>query len=304
MELKRPMLAAPAPESHLRAMRYPALASAKLDGVRALCIRRNGVPRLVSRKLIDIPNPYVQSLFAKEEFVGLDGELCVGNWTDKNLMQQTTSGCMREYGTPDVTWAVFDKWDIDGPYIRRANSAKNICLSEYPTIAYPPSWLSQHMVRSYDELIAKEEEFLTAGYEGLILRCPKAPYKAGRSTLKQGYLLKMKRFEDSEAIVIGAIEQMTNNNEATTDGTGYTKRSSHAAGKCASGVLGALTVRDVKTGVVFEVGTGFTMEQRRNLWTGHHLLTGKLIKYKHFPIGVKDKPRHPVFIGFRDKRDL
>ena len=95
LELKRPMLAAPAPESHLRAMAYPVLASAKLDGVRALCIRRNGVPRLVSRKLIDIPNPYVQSLFAKEEFVGLDGELCVGNWTDKNLMQQTTSGCMR-----------------------------------------------------------------------------------------------------------------------------------------------------------------------------------------------------------------
>lgn len=300
MELKRPMLAAPADESELRAMKYPVLASAKLDGVRATCIMRDGKPLLVSRKLIAIPNPTVQAWFAHKEAVGLDGELCVGNWTDKNLMQQTTSGCMREYGEPvNLSWAVFDKWDVQGNYAVRAVAAKNLCRPDEGI-----KWLPQHMARTYDELLALEEEFLAAGYEGLIIRSPHGPYKFGRSTVRQGWLLKMKRFTDGEAEVLGAIEQMRNDNEATIDDTGYTKRSNHAAGKTAAGMLGALTVRDLKTGVTFEVGTGFTHEQRRNLWAGHHLLVGKLIKYKHFPIGVVDKPRHPVFIGFRDRRDL
>jgi DNA ligase-1 len=31
---------------------------------------------------------------------------------------------------------------------------------------------------------------------------------------------------------------------------------------------------------------------------------GKLVKYKYFAIGVKDAPRHPVFLGFRSKLDF
>ena len=30
----------------------------------------------------------------------------------------------------------------------------------------------------------------------------------------------------------------------------------------------------------------------------------EIVKYKHFPVGEKDKPRFPVFIGFRAKEDM
>jgi DNA ligase-1 len=30
----------------------------------------------------------------------------------------------------------------------------------------------------------------------------------------------------------------------------------------------------------------------------------KLAKFRYFPHGMKDAPRHPVFIGWRDERDL
>jgi len=33
-------------------------------------------------------------------------------------------------------------------------------------------------------------------------------------------------------------------------------------------------------------------------------LMGKVVKYKSQPTGVKDKPRFPVFLGFRDKVDM
>jgi hypothetical protein len=31
---------------------------------------------------------------------------------------------------------------------------------------------------------------------------------------------------------------------------------------------------------------------------------GKVVKYKSQPTGVKDKPRFPVFLGFRDVVDM
>lgn len=300
MNLTRPMLAAPTKEHELRALRWPKLISAKIDGIRAIC-RRNpetGEPELVSRKLIKIPNRHVQTLFAHECYIGLDGELAVGPATAKNLMQATNSGVMSEDGEPDVVWYVFDKV-MDAPYAQRAFEARNKCIHHESV-----RWLSQHRVDSYDHMVSMEEDFVNLGYEGAMLRCPYAPYKQGRSTVRQEWLLKIKRFLDGEAEVLGCVEQMRNENEATTDETGYTKRSTHKAGKVAAGKLGALCVRDISTGVEFEVGTGFTNEQRENLWAGQQYLTGKIIKYKHFAIGVKDKPRFPTFVSFRDRRDM
>ncbi len=303
IELIRPMLAAPAKTAELRALKWPMLASWKLDGIRALC-RRNpetGKPELVSRKLIRIPNEHCQHLFARAEYVGLDGELMVGEWNDPNVYNKTNSGVMSVAGTPDVRWVIFDRWDSTASYGFRAWGTREIC-NGYPRDSRV-CWLSQHVMHSFEELEAFEEATLEQGYEGVILRSPTAPYKQNRSTLKQAYMLKMKRFEDSEAEVIGYAEQMRNENEATTDELGYTKRSSHQAGKVGAGILGALSVRDVRTGVEFDVGTGFTLEQRTNLWEGRKYLPGKLIKYRHFPVGVKDKPRFPTFVGFRDRRD-
>ena len=52
----------------------------------------------------------------------------------------------------------------------------------------------------------------------------------------------------------------------------------------------------------FQIGTGFDAEDRKELWQQYNSgeLTGKTIKFKYFPVGVKSKPRHPVFLGFRD----
>jgi DNA ligase-1 len=68
--------------------------------------------------------------------------------------------------------------------------------------------------------------------------------------------------------------------------------------------LGSLLVRDLKSKVEFEIGTGFTEQQRVELWLDRMNLRGKLVKYKSQPVGVKDKPRFPVFLGWRDRRDL
>lgn len=293
--LTRPMLAVAIKD--LTTLKYPVLASYKIDGIRAMLV--NG--KLVSRTMTAIPNLYTQRMFQQDCFEGLDGELVVGNPYDKNLMQQTMSGVMSYDGEPEVKWFVFDKWDAEGSYAIRAIDAKDKVQSAGLECV---QWIPQVAIYDLDALKAFEQKAVELGYEGIMLRDPASPYKQGRSTLKQGWLLKVKRFNDSEAEVIGVKEQMRNDNEATTDQRGYTKRSTHQDNKTAAGVLGALTVRDIVTGQEFDVGTGFTYEQRKNLWDGRRYLIGKLVKYKHFVVGVVDKPRFPTFIGFRDRRDL
>ena len=68
-------------------------------------------------------------------------------------------------------------------------------------------------------------------------------------------------------------------------------------------MLGSIKVV-TKEGVDFEIGTGFTEAQRIEFWKDRKNLLGKLVKYRSQEIGVKDRPRFPVFHGFRDKIDL
>jgi DNA ligase-1 len=122
-------------------------------------------------------------------------------------------------------------------------------------------------------------------------------------------MIKIKRFTDGEAVVVGVEEQMHNTNEATTNALGYTERSSHQANQIGTGALGAFLCRslpgpDDETDVEFSVGTGMTAADRTWMWNNREQMVGKIIKYKSFPVGVKDKPRHPVFLGFRDAEDL
>ena len=147
--------------------------------------------------------------------------------------------------------------------------------------------------------MASHEAMVAQGHEGLVLRDPEGLYKQGRSTLGEQGMIKVKMFSDSEAMILDTVELMHNDNEATVSEIGLTKRSSHKANKRASGMMGALQVRDIHSGVGFEIGTGFTEAERRAHWP-----LGAIVKYKFFAYGVKDKPRHPVFLGFRDPIDL
>ena len=115
--------------------------------------------------------------------------------------------------------------------------------------------------------------------------------------MNEGYLLKLKRFEDAEAVVIGFEERMHNGNEATVSELGRTKRSSHKANKSGRGDLGALVCRTPE-GIEFNIGTGFTDSDRQRIWDSRDQFLGRNAKYKFFPVGVKEAPRHPVFLGW------
>lgn len=284
----KPMLAT---DAELDKLRFPLLASPKLDGIRAVV--RGGV--VYSRSNKPIPNRWVQDKLCHLEH--FDGELIVGEPTSKSVYRDTTSHVMsHDKEDFDLRFYVFDH--IETMQLEYTGRAKKIKGGGATVFKH-----EQRLLIGMDALLAYEEMCLELGYEGLILRDPNAPYKCGRSTVREGYLLKLKRFMDAEAVVIGFEERMENLNEARTNELGRTSRSSHKENKRGRGDLGALLLRTPE-GVEFACGTGFVDAERAEIWANRDRILGSVAKYKFFPVGVKEAPRHPVFLGWRMKEDM
>ena len=287
--ITRPMLAVDYAPSILA---FPVIASPKIDGLR--CVKVNG--KALTRSFKEIPNAHIRSLIQTLPD-GVDGELTSG--TD---FRESTGNIRCEYGSPKFTYWVFDyvKEGLLKPFHDRLNDLNEVLW---------PDWVKlvpQHYIHNDEELEALENEYLAQGFEGLMLRKPNGPYKCNRSTLKEGYLLKVKRFLDGEAKIIDFYEQEANNNEAYINQLGTTSRSSHADGRSGKDTLGGIVVQDVATDVTFSIGTGigWTKEWREVVWKNQDDYRNRIVRYKHLPHGNYDVPRNASMQGFREEFDL
>lgn len=283
----------------LSRLTFPVIGSPKLDGIRGV-VHGYG---LVSRTLKPIPNIFTRTLLSRRELEGFDGELVVGDPTAHDVYRRSDSGMMSRGGEPACTYRVFDlSREPEKPYAERLHELGRLVKHldpALPVVLHP--W---KLLQTTEELLAYEEELLALGYEGLILRAPQQPYKYGRSTAREQGMLKLKRMESSEAVVRDVVELQHNKNPATTNALGLTQRSSHKDGKVAAGIMGALLVEDLKKGWTFSLGLGFTLSEREQFWCDRHELIGRTVSYDYFPVGVKDKPRHPSYRGFRHRIDF
>lgn len=289
----------------IKKLRYPLLASYKLDGIRSRIIGET----VRSKNDKRIPNEHCQKLFGVKRLHGVDAELVVGppNRPDPvgdepSTMQATNSGVMSRAGEPDVKLYVFDDFTAPGGFNNRYEKLRDRINGLGASLRKSIVILEQRLIHNEAELLAMEQEALDAGYEGLMVRSLDGPYKGGTSTEREGYLLKMKRWEDAEAKIIGFTELMHNGNEKKADG----KRSSRKEGKTGLGTLGSLQVIGINgkyKGVEFDVPVP-DHKMRDYIWQNRTQCKGKIVKYKFFPSGTKEKPRFPGMLGFRDKRDL
>lgn len=267
---------------------FPVLATPKIDGIRAVMVKG----ALSSRTLKAIPNVTVRTALESILPDGCDGELMYGE-----TFQDCTSAVMTRDGPQSgFTYYAFDivLETRLAPYSERIEhlthmfkQANRIKLMKAVSDVVKVVVLVPTLITNITALTAFENAMLAKGYEGLIVRDPKGRYKFGRSTPKEGIMLKVKRFEDAEAVVLDTEELVHGSSSNTTS----------------SKLLGALLVVR-PDGVQFKIGSGFSVAQRKDLWKKKNALAGKVVKYKFFPIGVKDAPRFPTFVGFRDKEDM
>jgi DNA ligase-1 len=306
--IKKPMLAAPTTgktdevtnkNMGLVEASLPLLASPKLDGIRALHTETHG---FVSRKFKPIPNDYIRSWIENTCPLGMDGELVT---YDSAGVIRTFNECqgdiMRKAGEPKFQFIIFDNFCFpQAAFDKRLLEAQRL-ISRADDEDGHLHFLPHIIVSTMEELRDYTKKCLDEGYEGAMFRHPDGLYKEGRSTVKQTWLVKMKFFEDAEGTVVAFEERMHNGNEAKKDATGHTDRSSCKANMVPMDTLGAL-ILETKWGEL-KVGSGFNDEQRKQIWLNQPDYIGSLLTFTYQPFGAKDKPRFPVFKGFRHKDD-
>lgn len=291
-EYARPMLAHDEVVWNHKKM-FPCFVSPKIDGIRGRVI--DGT--LLSRTAKRFRNEFTHNDFSHEILDGLDGELVAGTPWDKHCLENTKSAITSLGGQPGVMFYVFD--DFTNPALifseRLIRLQERVAKIGHPRIQVVPQW----MARTQEEVLQIEQYVLGVGYEGLILKLPEYPYKHGRATPRNPSMMKLKRFTDAEARIVGYYEEMENTNPQTENDLGYSTRSSHQAGMVGKGRLGGFELRFDGSNDTFRCGSGFTAEQREYFWLYRDQCIGHLAKIKHFEHGAKDAPRHCTFLGIR-----
>lgn len=293
MRIKRPLKAE---HFNPKKAKFPYIATPKIDGIRFLMV--DGVA--VSRTFKPIRNVHIQNMLQKYLPNGIDGELTSGD-----TFQSSTSAVMTIEGEPKFKVWIFDYVNPDretiDPFESRMSGIPDINV---PEDCFELSILKGIRIHTQEELDDYERVCLETGYEGVMLRDPQGTYKFGRSTVNENILLKVKRFLDDEAELIDVLEKMSNQNPEDYDAFGHIKRSASLDGMVPMGTAGTLMVRN-KDGLEFGIGSGLDDKMRDEIWNNKEKYIGKqLVKYKYFPQGIKELPRHPVFLGFRDPDDI
>src|ERR1043166_9598570 len=138
--------------SDLKSLRFPVLATPKLDGIRCLMI--NG--KAVSRKFKPIPNKHIRSTLEMTcNSMQLDGEIMIEGRSFNDL----SGDVRREEGRPDFYYAVFDyvSGRLDVPYATRMHELDKLFLPACCRKITPRQFSDIATLQRY------EEEMLTRG---------------------------------------------------------------------------------------------------------------------------------------------
>lgn len=234
------------------------LVSEKLDGVRAIWDGK--ALRSRTGKTINAPAWFIAGL----PNTLLDGEL----WMGRGRFEQVSAAVRREQPNDEewqqIRYMIFELPEMSGSFTLRAERIYDL-VQQTKT-----PWLQaveQFSVEDRGALHQRMKEVVKAGGEGLMLHQADAPYETGRSNV----LLKLKPWDDAEAIVVGYVPGKGKHN----------------------GVLGALRVR-AKDGRIFAIGTGFTDAQRRSPPD-----IGMAVTYRYRGLTANGLPRFPSFLRIR-----
>jgi DNA ligase-1 len=164
---------------------------------------------------------------------------------------------------------VFDIPNIRAPFEERYEIMKTLMKeNKYAKV------VDQIKINNVEEMNINFNDIINKNGEGIMLRQPDSFYESKRSKT----LLKVKEFQDAEAIVIGYQNGSNRNN----------------------GRLGALIVKWEDTNMgssIFKVGSGFDDNQRIHYKTLFPI--GTIITVKYFELGSLGNPRFPIYLSIR-----
>lgn len=279
------------------------LCSEKIDGIRctiqsAFCAKTESDERVFSRSGKRIPNHYIRQVLGTLSD-GLDGEIAPINNRTQDAFQLATTAAMTMEGEPD-NWCfyIFDSFaNINANKIERLGLA-NEQVAQWKRDN--PKW-SHHVrvlpfaYKTYGEAVEYCKRIIDDGGEGVMLSKPNSPYVHRRVRPTECNLIKLKPTQDAEGKIVAF-------REATYAAEGKTiPEELRGKGK---GELGSLIIKSPEFQYTFALGSGFSAIQRKDIWANQEQYKGKIVKFAYQYAGTKDRPRQPVFKGFRDDADM
>ena len=261
--------------------RYPIIAQRKYDGIR-VAMQQDAGDDFRTAQGKKIPNKAVRQWLTELAVVArpyrLDGELIIKYKGFHDIQSEIMS---EDQPMPqDLKLVVFDITNLEDTYINRL-----LKLAGY--IVKCKNYAREHITlpEHYTYCLHSSEDFrkfleykpIPPSWEGLMIKWIHMPYKFGRSTLKEGYMFKWCEYIRDEARVISFNVQ--------EDWSQVTR-------------MGSFTVEHPKFGR-FDIGSGLNNDQKELYWEQRGTLIGQRITFKYKLFGTKDKPRSPIFVGFR-----
>jgi DNA ligase-1 len=263
------------------------MVSRKLDGIRCLCIiRENGDVKFFSRngkefETLDVLKQEIVRLDLKN--CVLDGEICVSNSTGEDDFQGILKQIQRKDHTiPNPKYWVFDILTLDEfesgtgrhTLTERLGRAESLKISHSKIVSILP----QIRIVNEETLVALKTASKDANWEGLIAR--RDVFYEGTRTKN---MLKLKEFYDSEYIAVDVImgpqRIIENGQERSED------------------MLSAVIINHMGNAV--NVGSGFTLQERRDYYLNPEKIIGKAITVQYFEETVDQNGNHslrfPVF---------
>ena len=252
----------------------------KLDGIRCFGVVRNGIAQLFARSGKLITN--FDSTIGKQLLLLGDG--CY----DGELMGQDFISLMRQaYRKEDVDVSSTSLHLFDYLPLEEWTSgiAKMACHDRHEALLDKLAFTRidlkvvvpverVHIPPKYDEIKTIHDDFVAQGYEGAMIKDLNAPYKFGR-----GYeVMKFKVFHDADLKI-----------KSLDEGTGK-----HV------GKLGSVTVEF--NGVDVRVGSGFSDEERDEIWRDPDGFVGRMIEVRYQEVTPDGSLRFPTFVCFRNDK--
>lgn len=294
------MLCSPFEQKLVDKIKFPAYAQMKMDGMRFNAIVRDGKCEFRSRngkEILLLGN-------LEQEFISLagdidcvfDGELLVMLPGDHQFTdRQTGNGILNKAnkGTISVEEASMvhaSVWDlipyayfVDGhcptPYSKRYATLENL-VNEQDSENKKIWNVASTIVQTFEEAQSIFEDYLSKGYEGIILKDGSGVWEDKRSKTQ----IKFKGELECDLKIV-AVEE--------------------GKGK-AAGMLGAIVCESSDGIVKVSVGSGFSDLQRKNYWAENLIDRIVAIKYNSRITNKQGETSLflPVFIELRDDKDV
>jgi DNA ligase-1 len=310
---------APNGDPNLDTLRYPVLASHKLDGVRFLMF--DG--KMYSRNMESL-HPAVTKRFqpiieaADKTGVCLDGEI----WAHGLAFNKIVSAMADFEMCVDLRLHIFDILTVEERYAEKPWTPFRHRIEQYV------DWCSRYDSESHDivavqqcdcnnagQVLTLQQQAQKDGWEGLMLKCPNSVYAHRRVTAKKNEFWKLKFWDTINCVIVGfkQMRQLTDEAKsmnAERSALGRLKRGHRQDDRETVNRIGSVEV-EVIDGQVFESGTRFyagwssdAPDVRAAMtWDNREQFLGKNAEVVYQGHGSKDKPRMGRIVRLRPDLD-